>query len=235
MRGPPSPRRIFVLVVSIIAVAFIASGGFDAGPVVARKGGGYGGGGGDGYGNKCKSTCKDARKTCFFCRKQDLKATKNTCKGKPKEEFRACRKTAKQTYKALKSDCRQRTNGCSSCCKQSYGSSCQGSFSGTPGAGTFFRRYCSGGGYGGPKKCHKEKPDCSVGGDDQGGGDDDDGGGGGPGTCRLLCEKSRAKALTACRTGCDTAAIEAAFLECLNGCGSAGGAIPPSSGRALLD
>ena len=228
------PGRILALVAAVIAVAFIAGGGFDAGVVAARKkGGGYGGGGG-GYGNRCKSTCKDARKTCFFCRKQDLKAAKTACKGLAKQEFRTCRKTAKQTYKTRKDDCKQRTNGCNSCCKQSYGGSCQGSFAGTPGAGTFFRRYCSGGGYGGPKKCHKEKPDCGA-----GGGDDDGTGGGDAGNCRLVCEKQHERALASCgkraAASCDIAAIEAAYLQCLSGCGSAGGAIPKPSGRSLLD
>ncbi len=167
MRSQPSPRGIFLLVVGVIAVAFAATGGLDANLVgAASKGrggkggyGGDGGGGGKGYSGQCKSTCKKARKTCFFCRKQDLKAARNACNGLSKQELRVCRKNAKETYKALKADCKQRTSGCSSCCRQSYGSSCLETFAGTPGHGTFFRRYCSG--YG-QKKCRKEKPNCGV-------------------------------------------------------------------------
>jgi len=230
MNHQPSLRGIFLVIVCVIAVAFAASGGLDAGVAAAKRGGGYGGGGGGkGYVKTCKKNCKSARKTCFFCRKEDLKAAKNACKGKPKAEFRTCRSDAKQSFKTLKQDCKNRTSGCSSCCKQSYGSDCQADFAGTPGQGTFFRRYCSGGGYGGPKKCHKEKPNCSVGGDDGGGG-------GNTQTCVLTCDTARAKALAACKkAGCDPTAIDAAHQQCVAACGSPGGAITGPARQTLLD
>ncbi len=212
----PAPGGIFLVIVSVIAIAFVASSGLDAG-VAAAKRGGYGGdGGGKGYAKACKKGCKSARKTCLFCRKQDLEAAKNACKGQAKADYRQCRTTAKQTFKTLKNDCKSRTSGCSSCCRNSYGSDCQADFAGTPGHGTFFRRYCSG--YGGNKTCRKEKPNCSVRGDDAGGGDSD---GSNVKRCQLACEKQYRAALKICKQdkkGCDAGAIEAAYQQCLAAC-----------------
>jgi hypothetical protein len=162
MNDHPPARWIVFGIVCVIGLAFAATGGIDGSADAAKKPGGYGGGGGKGYSKQCKKGCTSALKTCLFCRKQDLKEAKSACGDLAKVEARECKQDAKRSFKELKQDCKNRTGGCSSCCRQGYGGDCQAQFAGTPGHGTFFRRYCSG--YGGRKQCRKEKPDCNVGG-----------------------------------------------------------------------
>src|SRR5207244_4664715 len=105
------------------------------------------------------------------------------------------------------SQCNGARGNCDGCCRQDYSGSCTDYFSGTSGFGWYFRTVKH---YG---KVKRYKPDC-----------DGSTGGGGDGTrCQATCDRARAAGLQACRSrksGCDPAAIETAYQECIAACAS---------------
>lgn len=213
---PPFRLSHLLVVVAVTAALLAGLDGLDPTPAKARRGyGGYKKCGKGCYTKKCRASCKKARRTCVYCVKQDTKPLKAACRGQGK----ACRAQVKAQVKALLQTCRGATGECRSCCRVDYGGSCNSSFEGTSGFGSYFHRS-----YG-----RRYKPDCDG---------TYAGGGGGTPRCVRVCERARAAALSGCRRGgCDVDAIEAEYQACLGRCGVAtttSTTLPPSPSGAFL-
>lgn len=153
---------------------------------------------------RCQRGCKQARRTCIYCVKQDLKPVMAECSRSSGSERKTCRSNVKATTKTAIQQCGGLTGACGQCCKRDYTAGCTDTFSDTSGFGTYFRTYRR---YG---QVRRYRPTCE-GGAPIGGGD--------PAACRKRCERTRALELKRCgKRGCDTAEIDARLSACVAGC-----------------